>query len=428
MRLWHRVVVLPVAIGGLALAAACSDALAAGQRPTGTAPNSAGSDWPQWRGPNRDAMVVSFTAPAAWPNALTPGWKVDVGLGYATPLLVGDRIYLFSRQGETEVMSALNAATGNVLWRDGYPAPFTMNKATARHGAGPKSTPAFADGRLFSIGMTGVVTARDAATGKVLWQKPGSTIVPTFTTHSFSPIVDRGAVVFHVGGNNQGALTAFDVATGNTRWSWNGDGPSYGSPIVGEIDGTRQLITLTQTKLVGVDVATGGLLWERPFTNSSVTNSATPILFGRTVIVSNGGPVMAYTVTRRGNQWSVEDAWQNADAPYRLSNTVVAPGDMLFGLSTRNSGQYFGVDLKTGATLWTSEGRQATNAAIVRSGDLLFSLEDDGELVVVRASRTTFEPVRRYKVSDGETWTPPVLSGRRIFVKDVSTLAEWTVN
>jgi outer membrane protein assembly factor BamB len=178
---------------------------------------------------------------------------------------------------------------------------------------------------------------------------------------------------------------------------------------------------------VGVDVATGSLLWERPFTNSSVTNSATPILFGRTVVVSNGGPVMAYTVAKRGGAWVVEDAWQNADAPYRLSNTVVAPGDMLFGLSTRNAGQYFGVDLKTGATLWTSEGRQATQAAIVRSGEFLFSLEDDGELVVLRASRTGFDPIRRYKVSDAETWTPPVLSNRRIFIKDVSTLALWTV-
>src|SRR4030095_9823271 len=111
--------------------------------------------------------------------------------------------------------------------------------------------------------------------------------------------------------------------------------------------------------------------------------AATPILVGHTVIVSNGGPVMAYTVGKRAAQWTIEDAWQNGGAPYRLSNTVVV-GDVLFGLSTRNSGQYFGVDVKTGATLWTSEGRQATNAAVERAGDLLFSLEDDGDLIVGR--------------------------------------------
>ena len=120
-------------------------------------------------------------------------------------------------------------------------------------------------------------------------------------------------------------------------------------------------------------------------------------------------------------------AWQNADAPYRLSNAVVT-GDVLFGLSTRNAGQYFGVDVRTGATLWSSEGRQAMNAAIAKAGDLWFSLEDDGELVVARANRTSFEQVRRYKVSDAETWTQPAISGNRIFVKDVSTLSLWTLN
>jgi outer membrane protein assembly factor BamB len=386
-------------------------------------------DWTEWRGPNRDGSVPSFAAPASWPETLTARWTADVGLGYATPLVSGGRVFVFSRQGEDEVMSALDASTGTVVWTSGYPAPFTMNKSTARHGPGPKSTPILSDGRLFSIGMTGIVMARDAATGKPLWQKPGSPVVPTFTTHAFSPLVDRGAVIFHLGGNNQGSLTAFDVATGNVRWHWDGDGPAYGSPIVAELDGTRQIITLTQTKLVGVEAATGTLLWERPFTNSSVTNSATPILFGRTVVVSNGGPVMAYTLTKKGTQWMAEDAWQNADAPYRLSNTVVGAGDVLFGLSTRNAGQYFGVDVKTGATLWTSEGRQATNAAILRSGNLLFSLEDDGELIVARSNRTSFDQLRRYKVADNdETWTPPVLSGNRIFVKGVSKLTLWTLN
>ena len=388
---------------------------------------SSGADWPQWRGPGRDGTIAGFVPPATWPEQLTSRWKVDVGLGYATPLVVGARLYMFSRQGEDEVMSALDPASGAVIWKAAYPAPFTMNKSTARHGPGPKSTPAFADGRLFSIGMTGVVTARDAATGKELWQKPGSPIVTIFTTHAFSPVVEGNSVVFHVGGNNQGALTAFDVRTGNVIWSWAGDGPSYGSPIVAELDGTRQIITLTQTKLVGVNAATGALLWERPFTNSSVTNAATPVLAGRTVIVSNGGPVTAFTVTKKGAEWAVEDAWQNADAPYRLSNAVATADGVLFGLSTRNSGQYFGVDIKTGATLWSSEGRQAMNAAISRGGDVFFSLEDDGELVVARAGRTPFELLRRYKVAEGDTWTQPVISGDRVFVKDVSSLALWTL-
>ena len=95
---------------------------------------------------------------------LTQRWRTEVGLGYATPLVVGDRLYVFSRRGDNEVMSALDAATGKTIWDNQYPVSFTMNKGAARHGQGPKSTPAYADGKLFAIGMTGVITAYDART------------------------------------------------------------------------------------------------------------------------------------------------------------------------------------------------------------------------------------------------------------------------
>ena len=386
------------------------------------------TDWTEWRGPNRDGAVGSLSAPATWPEQLTQKWKVEVGLGYASPLLVGNRIYLFSRQEGDEVMSALDAATGKVLWCTAYPVTFTMHPATVKHGMGPKSTPVFSGGRIFSIGMTGVVTAFDANTGRQIWQKPGSAVVPMFTTHSFSPLVDHGLVIFHVGGHNQGALTAFDVNTGDVKWSWTGDGPGYGSPIVAELGGTKQLVTITQARVVGIDPATGALLWERPFVSANFTNAVTPVVFGQIVIVSgNGGPTTAFTVKHQNNQWSTETVWENADIPYRLSNSVLV-NDTLFGLTNKNSGQYFSVDAKTGKTVWTSEPRQAGNAAILRSGDLVFSLQDDGTLVIFRGGPATFEAIRRYKVADSETWTQPTISGNRIFVKDVSNLALWTLN
>jgi outer membrane protein assembly factor BamB len=286
----------------------------------------------------------------------------------------------------------------------------------------------FANGKLYSIGMTGIVTAFDAASGKQLWQKPGSMPLPMFTSHSFSPLVDGGLVFFHTGGHMQGALKAFDVNTGAEKWSWNGDGPGYGSPVMAEFGGTRQLVTITQGKLVSLDPATGALLWERPYVSSNFTNAVTPVVYGQTVIVSgNGGPTVALTVKKQNNQWVVENAWENADIPYRLSNSVLV-GDALFGLSSRNSGQYFSVDAKTGKTLWLSEPRQAGNAAIVRAGDMVLSLQDDGQLVVFRSGGTGFEQVKKYTVADSETWTQPTIIGNRVFVHDVSTLALWTLN
>jgi outer membrane protein assembly factor BamB len=387
-----------------------------------------GPDWTQWRGQNRDGAVTGFSTPTSWPENLVQKWKVDVGLGYASPIVVGNRLYMFSRQGGDEVMSALDGDTGKVVWRTGYPVTFTMHSAAVKHGMGPKSTPTFSGGRLFSIGMTGVVTAFDANTGKQLWQKPGSEPLPLYTSHSFSPLVDRGLVIFHVGGHNQGALTAYDVNTGAVKWSWNGDGPGYGSPILVDLAGTRQIVTITQGKIVGVDPANGTLLWERPFVSSNSTNAVTPVLYGQTLIVSgNGGPTTAFTVAKQNNEWTTQTVWENADIPYRLSNSVLVH-DALFGLTTKNSGQYFSVDAKTGKTVWTSEARAAAQAAILQAGDLVFSLQDDGNLVIFRSGTAAFEPIRRYHVADSETWTQPTISGSRIFVKDVSNLALWTLN
>jgi outer membrane protein assembly factor BamB len=413
MAVTRRALIVAIVIAGLS-------SLGEAQAPSG--------EWTQWRGPNRDGTAASFTAPKQWPERLVQRWKVEVGLGYATPLVAGNRVYMFSRQGDNEVMSALDADSGKTLWQTRYAAPFTMHSATVPHGPGPKSTPVLANGRLYSIGMTGVVTAFDAATGKQLWQKPGSNVVPMYTSHAFSPLFDAGMVIFHVGGHNQGALTAFDAVTGDVKWAWNGDGPGYGSPVLATLGGTRQIVTITQAKLVGVDVATGALLWERPFVSGNFTNGVTPVVYGQTVIVSgNGGPTHAVSVARKNNQWVTETAWENADVPLRFSNGIVA-ADQFISLSTRNSGQYFSVDARTGKTVWLSEPRQAGNAALSKAGDLMFSLEDDGELIVLRSNAATFEPLRRYKVADTATWTQPAIAGNRIFVKDVSSLTLWTLN
>jgi outer membrane protein assembly factor BamB len=387
---------------------------------------SAAQDWPQWRGPNRDGSVAAFREPSPWPDALKQHWRVDVGLGYATPLVVGDRLFVFSRQGEDEVVSALDAASGKVLWRTAYGAPFRMSPATKRHGAGPKSTPAFANGRIFTLGMTNIVTAFEAATGRQLWQKPATPAQPMYHT-AMSPLVDGNEMIVHIGGPGDAALTAFDVATGAVRWRWTGDSPAYGSPIVAELAGTTQVITFTHRQLVGVSRATGELLWSRPFVTPSDTSSQTPIVF-RDTVIQNGraNGVTAFRVVRRDSRWATEDVWQTNDVSLYMTNGVVVDG-VLYGLSHLNAGQYFAVDLSSGQVLWRSEPRQAENAAMARAGDTVLSLEDDGELVVMKASRSAMNVVKRYDLSDNETWAQPAISGDRIFVKDVSHLTLWTV-
>jgi outer membrane protein assembly factor BamB len=383
-------------------------------------------DWSQWRGPGRDGHIVGFREPAAWPKALTKKWNVDVGAGYATPLVVGSRVYVFTRQNDNEIMTALDAASAKVIWRTSYPAPFKMNPATAPHGPGPKSTPALAGNRLFTLGISGIVTAFDASTGKQIWQRPADPVEPLYHT-GMSPLVVGNVVIFHVGGNDNGALTAFDVETGKVRWSWNGDGPAYSSPMLFTVSGTQQVVTFTQKYFVGVAFDEGKLLWRRPFTTPSTTTSQTAMLYKDMVIeMGRNNGVTAFRATPGPNEWTTTNVWHTDEVSMHLSDAVESNG-VLFGLSHLNSGQYFALDLDNGRVLWKSEPRQAAHAAIARSGNTVFSLEDDGELVVIRLNRDRFDPIARYKVADTDTWSQPVVSGNRIFVKDVSSLTLWTI-
>jgi outer membrane protein assembly factor BamB len=395
--------------------------------PVALAAQNPGSDWPQFRGPNRDGALASFAEPKAWPEQLTQRWKVEVGEGHATPVLVGGRVYIFTRQGANEVLQALDAATGKAVWQTRYAAPVTVNPAAKAHGPGPKSTPTFANGRVYTLGMGGIVTAFDAASGKQMWRKPAGKTLPLYGT-STSPLVDGSLVIVHVGGDGQGALTAFDSNTGDVKWSWAGDGPSYASPLAATIDGVKQIITLTQDNIVSVAAADGRLLWRRPYKTEYTQNIINPMLVGNTLIVAGyEKPTMALRLVRKGEQWTAENVWENPAISLYMSNGVLV-GDMLFGLSHRNRGQYFLLDVKSGKTVWIGMPRQGENAAIVHAGNLVFSLEDDAELVVGRVNTSAFQELKRYKVANSATWAQPVISGNRVFVKDVSSLAMWTLN
>jgi outer membrane protein assembly factor BamB len=175
------------------------------------------AEWPQWRGPARDGRLSGLPARSSWPETLAPGWKLKVGAGHSSPVVSGGRVYEFSRESEAEVVRALDLDTGRELWKQSYPVAYEMNPAATGHGKGPKSTPVVAGGRLFTLGITGVLTAWDAATGRQLWRKTFEAAhratAPAFGTAT-SPAVDGERLIAFVGGDGDGALAAFDVRTG----------------------------------------------------------------------------------------------------------------------------------------------------------------------------------------------------------------------
>ena len=244
-------------------------------------------DWPQWRGPNRDGGVTGRFS--EWPKALKEQWKVTVGVGHASPVVVGNKIYIFARQGEEETLLSLDAATGKEIWKSSQPISYKMHEAATGHGKGPKSTPVVSNGSVFTLGISGVLSAHEARTGKLKWRhefsKQYPNTSPLFGT-AMSPIVDKGVLIAHVGGHDKGALTAFDAETGEVKWTNDLDGPAYASPILVTLANKRQFVTFMQKDFVGVDAATGKLLWKLPAKTQYDENSVTPISYKDMLIFS----------------------------------------------------------------------------------------------------------------------------------------------
>ena len=392
---------------------------------TAAAAQSARPGWPQWRGPHRDGTLAA-TLPAQWPATLTKRWEVTVGEGHSSPVVAGDRVVIHARQGNREVVRAVALSTGKEIWRDDYAAPYTVNPAAQAHGPGPKSTPAIAAGRVFTFGIGGVLSALDLNTGKLLWRTPAPAVLPEFGT-AMSPIADGALVIAHVGGANNGALTAFDAATGKTRWRWTGDGPAYASPVIATIGGTRQLITQTQKSIVSLNAANGELLWQAPFTTSYEQNSITPIVKGDLVIYSGlDKGVTAVRVARKGTRWEATPVWKNDQLPMYMSSPVIN-GTALYGLTHRSRGQFFALDVATGKTLWTSPGRDGDNASLISAGSLLLLTTTNAELIVARANPAKFEEVRRYTVAGSPVWAHPAIAGRALLIKDADKLICWSI-
>jgi outer membrane protein assembly factor BamB len=388
-----------------------------------TVPLSA-EQWTGWRGGSR-AAISAAPMPATLAAKAADVWAVPVGIGHASPLVDGQRVYVFARKGEQEVAQALDLATGKALWSAAYEQPYTMNSAATSHGKGPKSTPLLAGGRLYTLGITGVLSALDAATGKVAWRHAFDKEFgppPDFGT-AMSPLADNGLVIAHVGGIRGGALRAFDPATGATKWSWSGDGPGYASPVAIVAGGVRQIVTETQTKIVGVDAATGALLWSLPFVTPYEQNAVTPAVAGDLVILSGlDQSTFAVRPTRGADgKWTPVKVWDAKALPMYMNSPVVV-GDTVYGLTNRNKGQFFALDVKTGATRWTSPPRQTENASITAAAGRLWCLTSEGGLIVIKADPAAYAEAARLDVAPSATWASPVLLGAQILVKDVDTL------
>jgi outer membrane protein assembly factor BamB len=449
-----------------------------------SAGSAAAQDWPQWRGPDRDNKVSGFTAPATWPKELTKKWQVKVGSGDSSPVLVGDKLYVFARQGGDEVTLCLDAITGKEIWRDQYPSDPATGAAGGIH-AGPRATPAVAEGKVCTFGVRGVLSCLDAATGKLVWRKD-SAAWPMFFT-SASPIIVDGKCIAYLGGGKgggkgfggkgfgaqgfggqgaggqdaagqgaggqgaggqgaggqakgfkgfggkgfggfgggKGDIVAYDLATGEERWKWSGEGPGYGSPVLMTVAGTKQIVAPTSGSLVGIDPASGKQLWQAQY--RSKYNSGTPVVDGDTVIVSGpGAGTVAFKIEKDGDKFAAKELWKKAQEAGRYNSPVLHDGS-IYGLEGRGRGtKIFCMNASTGDPLWTDEETRGECGTILSAGKVLLALTSDSDLIVFQPGGKAFTEIARYKVAETPTWAYPIVAGNRVYVKDQNSLTLWT--
>ena len=383
-------------------------------------------DWPQWRGAHGDAKVSGFVAPQTWPSELKKGWTSTLGSGVATPALVGNRLYAFTRQGDNEVIRCLDAGDGMEVWKHEYAAQKVTG--AARRFGGPRSSPAVAAGKVVTLGVGGVLSCLDAASGELAWRKdPFPKVVPRFFAAS-SPLIVDGMAVAHLGGQGNGAIIAFDLASGDEKWRWGGEGPAYASIALLTVNGVRQVVTLGDQNVVGVRLTDGKLLWQVPFAAPRRSyNAATPIVDGQTVIYTGAGRgVRAVKIEKQGETFVPTELWHNADLAPQY-NTPVIQGNLLFGLSDK--GNLFCLNVETGKTAWTDSVQRDRRGygSIVGTGSCLLALCGNSELVAFEPSDKGYAQLAQMKVSDTSTHAYPVVAGNRIFVKDQETVTLWTL-
>jgi outer membrane protein assembly factor BamB len=378
-------------------------------------------DWPQWRGPNRDAKATGFVAPKMWPKELMQKWKVTVGEGVATPALVGDKLYVIAREGGSEVVRCLDAGTGKEDWHDKYETPAVNRPAQAF--SGPRSSPAVADGKVVTLGVHGILSCYDATTGKQLWRKEDyKNNDPRFAVAS-SPVIFEGLCLVQVGGEGKGGVVAYDIASGDVKWKWSDEGTAYASPSLISTAGTKAIVAETDKSVIGLGLADGKLLWKIPFAlRGRGYNAATPMVDGSTVILTGSGRGIKAMKVGEGEP---KEVWANSEISVQF-NTPVLKDKLLFGIS--DADKLFCLSAETGKTAWTTAlaGKKGYGS-VVDVGPALMALTPAGELVVFEPTDKDFRSLAKYKVATSDTYAYPVVAGNRVFVKDKDALILWAL-
>lgn len=384
-------------------------------------------DWPQWLGPNRDNSTTEKIAP--WKNAPKVVWHVPLAEGHSAPVVAGGRVFMhvLGKEPETEEVIAINAADGDMLWKRPYP----RVKFSSLFGQGPRAAPAVDGDRLYTLGVTGILTCWEESTGKQLWQI--DTLKQFNATNlmfgvSCSPLIEGKNVFVNVGGKGA-SIVALDKMTGKTAWQALDDKASYSSPIAMGSGKSRQVVFLTGQGVASLNPENGSVFWQYPMRDRLFESSATPVRSGDYLLASSitfGSAGLK--LTQAGDKPAVEEAWKNTTLTSYFATPVCVGPEHAFLVTGSNplarvhEAALQCIETRTGKVLWSKPKVGEYHATLLKTGDdKLLMLDDAGNLILLDPNPKEYRELARSKVC-GKTWVHPALANGRLFVRDEKEL------
>ena len=395
--------------------------LAQGKKPAAPT-RAAGVAWTQWGGPNRNfqtqASGIKDTWPAGGPRVI---WKRPLGEGYSSPVVENGVLYtMYGKRGEEFVIAA-NAESGETLWEQSGSMTF-QSDAAQDMGNGPYSTPLIVGDRLFTTGVAGRLQCLDKKSGKVLWTQQlwddhrGSRLTYGYAS---SPIAFRGTIVVPVGGPGKSVM-AFQQADGKVAWAKNDFGNVYSSPILIDVGGLEQLAVVMDGFVIAVNPHNGDLQWQVPFKADYSIAVATPV-WGPDNLLFVSSEYNAGTkvieLQRNGLQTKATELWSSNRLRLHHGNAMRIDGVVYFSSGGKGSQAILSaVDARTGKIYW--QERSIEKATFVWADGKLVTLDQDGNLMIAHPSTEGFKIAAKAPLLTHLSWTPPVLVGTRLYIRD----------
>ena len=376
---------------------------------------AAGADWPGFRGSKRDGIVRGVQIKTDW-SASPPAeiWRRPIGPGWSSFAVRSGRLYTQEQRGDEEIVACYEVSTGKPVWRHSDAARFWESNA----GPGPRATPTLSNGRVYTLGATGIMNVLDESTGAVVWSRNAvsdtGAKIPGWGIAG-SPLVVNDVVIVAASGN----LVAYDLATGNPRWFGPKSGASYSSPQLLNIDGVPQILLLSAKGATSVALADGKLLWEHAWPGSPIVQPNLTENGDILISVSDSSGTRRLGVAHGSSGWTVEERWTSEDLNPFFNDLVVHNG-LAFGFD----GSILAcIDLADGKLKWKGGRYGHGQLVLLPDQNVLLVLSEAGDLALVKATPDQFTELAHFPAIKGKTWNHPVLAGDVLLVRNGEEMA-----